>query len=79
MENGFRKVSNRGRDIFYIFKGELDVQDYVVLFCRDVHQHAGAENRGCGKGKRHTGADQYLQYTEFDLQFANYQVMLLGP
>ena len=37
----------------------VDVQDYAVLLCRDVHQSYGV--------------------SEFDMQFPQYQVVLLGP
>ncbi len=32
-------VKNRFSSRFYILRMVVDVQDYVVLLCRDVHQH----------------------------------------
>ena len=50
----------------------VDVQDYAVLLCRDVHQPAGQQNDRCCK------IDAY-GVSEFDTQFPQYQVVLLGP
>ncbi len=79
METGFRIMSNHPRNNFYILRMVVDVQDYAVLLCRDVHQPAGQQNDRCSK---RTGLPVKIDaygVSEFDTQFPHYQVVLLGP
>lgn len=79
METGFHMISNHRHTNALHLRMDIDGQDYVVLFSRDVYQHAGAENEGSRGGKGLAVEIDAYGVAEFDEQFPRYQVVLLGP
>ncbi len=57
----------------------VDVQDYAVLLCRDVHQSAGRKMVEAANERDLPVQIDAYGVSEFDMQFPQYQVVLLGP
>ncbi|STV34370.1 PTS system cellobiose-specific transporter subunit IIB [Klebsiella pneumoniae] len=57
----------------------VDVQDYAVLLCRDVHQSAGQKMVEAANERDLPVQIDAYGVSEFDMQFPQYQVVLLGP
>jgi PTS system cellobiose-specific IIB component len=53
----------------------VDVQDYAVLLCRDVHQSAGQKDGRRGEERNLPVQIDAYGVSEFDMQFPQYQVV----